>query len=389
MVGRDPAESHRVSTPLELLFDLCFVVAVGQAGAALHHELAQGEYPHALVSYVLVFFAIWWPWVNFTWFASAYDTDDVPYRLITFVQIAGVLVMAAGVSSAFTSLDFRVMVVGYVIMRIALVGQWVRCAIEDPASRGTALRFAAGITLVQVGWVLRIVIGPPAAIGFVAFGILGLLELVIPVFAERTGGRLTPWHPDHITERYGLFTIIVLGECVLAATTAAQAALSTGPASASLVAVAGGGIILVCALWWSYFKRPDGILEDASMRMAFAWGYGHYVIFASVAAIGAGLQLAVDSTHGATTLPPAGVALTVALPAAIYLVAAVLLHAGPAARGLLGPIGIGSAMLVLAAISATWIGVPAAVLAIGLIVAGLVAVNVATAQSATNDRVND
>jgi low temperature requirement protein LtrA len=106
MTERDPTEAHRAATPLELLFDLCFVVAVALGAAALHHELAQGRVTHGVVSYLLVFFAIWWPWVNFTWFASAYDTDDVLYRLVTFVQIAGLLVVAAGVPQAF-ELDFN------------------------------------------------------------------------------------------------------------------------------------------------------------------------------------------------------------------------------------------------------------------------------------------
>ena len=100
MAGRDPTDAHRASTPLELLFDLCFVVAVASAASALHHDLVEGLIWHGLVNYLVIFFAIWWPWMNFTWFASAYDNDDVPYRLITMVQIAGALTMAAGIPRA-------------------------------------------------------------------------------------------------------------------------------------------------------------------------------------------------------------------------------------------------------------------------------------------------
>jgi low temperature requirement protein LtrA len=82
-----------------------------------------------------VFFAIWWAWVNFTWFASAYDTDDVAYRLLTFVQIVGVLILAAGVPAAFVHGDFTVMTIGYVVMRVALVTQWLRAAHGDPSGR--------------------------------------------------------------------------------------------------------------------------------------------------------------------------------------------------------------------------------------------------------------
>ncbi len=83
MDGRDPREEHRASTPLELLFDLCFVVAVAQAAVQLAHGIEENHTGPAVVGFVAVFFAIWWAWMNFTWFASAYDTDDVPYRVLT------------------------------------------------------------------------------------------------------------------------------------------------------------------------------------------------------------------------------------------------------------------------------------------------------------------
>ena len=92
----------RAATPLELLFDLCFVVAVAQAADRLHHALVQGHIADGVVSQGSVYFAIWWAWMNFTWFAPAYDTDDVPYRLLTLLQIGGVL-MAAGWRTASTA----------------------------------------------------------------------------------------------------------------------------------------------------------------------------------------------------------------------------------------------------------------------------------------------
>ena len=121
MAGRDPGEAHRASTPLELFFDLTFVVAVSQAAAALHHGLVDGHAGRALAGFPLVFFAIWWAWMQFTWFASAYDTDDVPYRLAVLVQLSGALVLAAGVPRALDARDFGVCTLGYVMMRMAVV----------------------------------------------------------------------------------------------------------------------------------------------------------------------------------------------------------------------------------------------------------------------------
>jgi low temperature requirement protein LtrA len=373
MTGRDPAEAHRAATPLELLFDLCFVVAVAQAAAALHHDLAVGAVSHALFNYFFVFFAIWWPWVNFTWFASAYDTDDVLYRVLTFVQIAGVLIVAVGVPSAFEALDFRVMVVGYVIMRIALVGQWLRVAREDPDHRRTALRFAAAITVVQIGWVLRLALDGP--IGVVSIGVLGALELLIPVWAE-SAGRHTPWHPGHVTERYGLFTIIVIGECVLAAFTAAQAAFGAGGVTAPLLAIAVGGLLLVFGAWWLYFKDSVALPHGASLRTGILWSYGHYVVFASIAALGAGLQVAIESISDHGELTPTGTALTIALPLVIYLVAIGVLHGRSGALPVVASLGPPIVAILALAAFAGSMGVPVAVLVMGLVLASLIVTHI-------------
>jgi low temperature requirement protein LtrA len=379
MRGRDPDERHRVSTPLELLFDLCFVVAVGVTASAYHHDLAEGHVGHAIASYLLVFFTIWWPWVNFTWFASAFDTDDVPYRLLTFVQMVGILVVTAGVPAVFEALDFRVVVIGYVIMRSALVAQWLRCAVQDPAGRGVALRFAAGIATVQLLWIGRLAIDGP--LGIAGILVIGAGELLVPVWAERSG-RPTPWHPEHVAERYGLFTIIVLGECVLAASTAVGSALDADELTGGVVAIGLSGLSLVFALWWSYFKVGSGLDGRPSMRGAFAWGYGHYAVFAAVAALGAGLGVATDVVLGHAEIGPVGAAASVAVPIAIYLVAVTLLHAWPLSReGAIRVLATGVGLAV-AVLLADPLGLPASVALMAVLVAILLAVNLVAARPA-------
>lgn len=153
LVPRSPTEAHRAATPLELFLDLCFVVAVAQAAASLHHAIAEDHVRTALIGYPMLFFAIWWAWMGYTWFASAYDNDGVGIRLAVFVQIVGVRVIAAGIPRAFDEHDFGVIVLGYVIMRLALVSLWLWAAASDPIRRRTALRYAIGIVVVQLGWV--------------------------------------------------------------------------------------------------------------------------------------------------------------------------------------------------------------------------------------------
>jgi low temperature requirement protein LtrA len=323
MTGRDRDEEHRASTPLELLFDLCFVVAVAGAASSLHHGLTEGHFGHALLGYLTVFFAIWWAWMNFTWFASAYDTDDVAYRLLTFVQMTGALVLAAGVPRAFDRQDFAVVTVGYVIMRLAMLVQWLRVWREHRARRTTAEISVAGIAVVQALWVARLFVpGVPALLSFV---VLALLDAAVPVVAERRGGA-TPWHPGHIAERYGLFTIIVLGEVILATSTSLREGVVARGLSSGLVMLSVGALLLVFGMWWLYFKRSVEESLALSAGSVFVWGYGHYLIFGSVAAVGAGLGAMTDVATGVGHAGARAVGTALAIAVATYLLVLSSLH---------------------------------------------------------------
>jgi low temperature requirement protein LtrA len=366
MVARPTDEEHRSATVLELFFDLCFVVAVAQAAAALHDLIAEDHLGDGVVGYATVFFAIWWAWMNFTWFASAYDTDDVAYRLTTLVQIAGALILAAGVPDAMDGSDFAVITLGYVVMRLAMVTQWLRAAAADPPHRRSSLRFAAGIAVVQLGWVLRLAL--PEGLGMASFLVLAAAELAIPIWAERTAP--TSWHPGHIAERYGLFTLIVLGECVLASTVAIQTALDENAALADLATTAAGGLLTVFGMWWLYFgKEASEFLT--SLRAGIIWGYGHYLVFSSAAAVGAGLAVNVDYVTHHAAIGARGSAAAFTIPVALFLLAVWALQVRPhhLARwhGALAP---ATAVLVL---GATLSAEP--VLVTGLLVATMIGVS--------------
>ncbi len=375
MAPRDIDEQHRASTPLEFLFDLCFVVAVSQAADQLSDALSVGHFHTGIVGYLMVFFAIWWAWVNFTWFASAYDVDDLLYRLLTFVQIVGVLILAAGVDSAFVGGNFATITVGFVVMRVAMVAQWLRVASSDPAGRPSALRYAVGISILQVGWVARLFL--PQEAGLVGFYVLAVGEMLVPAWAERAqGGRGTTWHPGHISERYGLFTLIVLGECVAAATLAIHAASSSHGVSAGLVAVAAGAVLLVFSIWWWYFENPAEEGLRMSRSVAFVWGYGHYFVLGSVAALGAGLELAAAGSHGSTgrTAADTTAGLAVGVPVAVYLVVTVVLQdrLGRQPPGRTAIVTAAAALVVLVGGLAGGLGVGTATLVMGILVAALV-----------------
>jgi len=377
MVARPVDEEHRSATVLELFFDLCFVVAVAQAASALHHEVAADHVGDGVVGYAMVFFAIWWAWMNFTWFASAYDTDDVAYRLTTLVQIAGALILAAGVPDAMDGSDFAVITFGYVVMRLAMVTQWLRAAAADPPHRHSSLRFAAGIALVQLGWVLRLLL--PEGLGMASFLVLAAAELVVPILAERAAP--TTWHPHHIAERYGLFTLIVLGECVLASTLAIQSALAEDAALADLATTAAGGLLTVFGMWWLYFAKEASELLT-SLRAGIIWGYGHYLIFASAAAVGAGLAVNVDHLTHHAAIGPRGAAGAFTIPVALFLVAVWALHVRPHHLGRWHGALVPAAAVLVVASTLT----PEPVLVTGLVVAAMVAVTLVSLEPTTSRR---
>jgi low temperature requirement protein LtrA len=261
--------------------------------------------------------------VNYSWFASAYDTDDWVFRLATVVQMAGVIVVALGLEPLFASLDHggtvdnRVLVAGYVVMRIPLLFLWWQVSRHDPPRRRTARSYMISVAVTQAAWVVvaiaELTLGPTLAI----VSVLVAAELAGPWVAERKGK--TPWHPHHIAERYGLLVIITLGEVILG-TVASVNAVVHGEAGwsvdAALLLVAGVGLAFGC--WWAYFAVPWGEPLARRRERAFAFGYGHLFVYAALAAMGAGLHVAAIALEGKAEIGAVAIVLSAALPFAIY-----------------------------------------------------------------------
>lgn len=334
MRGRDPHERHRTTTPLELLFDLTFVVGFSQAADQLAKYLSHGDIATAVWGFLFVALSVCWAWINFSWFASAFDTDDWFQRVLTVVQMIGVIVVALGIPAVFTSIatgapfDFVIVAAGYVVMRSSLIAMWLRVAYQDAANRRVALRYAISNAVIQAGWLTLALVRPAdLVVVIVAVVILWIAELLDHPFStwnslgadRRWQG--TPWNASHISERYGLLVIITLGEGILGTVTAVTAVVSrvgwTG--EAILIAVAGTG--LTVGLWWTYFILPSAPVLARHRERKWAWGYGHIVVFAALAAVGAGLHLAAYAAEGESSIGTRGIVLAVVIPVAVFTLA--------------------------------------------------------------------
>jgi low temperature requirement protein LtrA len=323
MAGRDPYEVHRVATPLELLFDLTFVIGFGVTASEFAHALSENQVGPGLAGFAFATFAVCWAWINFTWFASAYDTDDWVYRLTTMLQMVGVIILSLGIAPMFRSIehgehvDNQVLVAGYIVMRIAMVFQWLRAARQDPARRSACLAYAVAITIGQLGWVAVLFVHTSVPVTFLLVVVLVGVEMSGPWIAERRHGG-TPWHAHHIAERYSLLVIIALGEGVVGTVASLNAVLGEQGWTVDAVLVAVAGIGLTFGMWWVYFVVPSALLHVHRER-SFRWGYGHIPLFGAIVATGAGLHAAAYFIEGHSKLGSVQTVLAVALPVAVYI----------------------------------------------------------------------
>ncbi|HMU35492.1 MAG: low temperature requirement protein A [Nocardioidaceae bacterium] len=332
MQGRDPQESGRVATPLELLYDLCFAVAFGIAGHQFAHLFSQHHYLAALTGFGFAVFAICWSWIQFSWFASAFDTDDWPYRITVMAQMVGVVIVALGLPVAFASieagasLNIKVTVMGYVVIRGAQLLNWLRVYLQDPQYRGLCIRYMSTLVISQVLWLL-LAFAPLtlAQTGWI-LPILMALEVTGPIIGEGRGDG-TPWHPHHITERFSLLFIITLGEGVIGTVASVSAANEGVSWTWQPVVLIVSGLLLVFGLWWIYFTFPWATIISLRPDVRFTFSYAHILVLGSIAATGAALQIAgatieEGSAHVSATLAAAAVAIAVG----VYLATVFILY---------------------------------------------------------------
>ena len=317
LAPRDNSEPHRAATPLELMFDLAFVVAIATAAAGLHHGIAEAHFGSALIGYFGAFFMIWLAWMNYTWFASAYDDDSIFFRVLSMVIMFGALALAAGIPAVFSGERIWLALLGFIIMRSGMVVFWLAAAKGDPERRVTARHYAIGIILMQIFWVILIVLVPPGSSLYLPLFLLGIIgELSVPAIAERK--QKTTWHREHIVERYGLLNIIVLGECFLAIVALIQLESGGTLPQSELLWIAVLCAAITFSMWGLYFTGAEHFHND-EFRHAMLWGYGHFLLFASGAATGAGFAVVKEVVTQHSDIDMRIASISVAIPIAVYI----------------------------------------------------------------------
>lgn len=210
------------------------------------------------------------------------------------LQMFGSLMIAANINQFFEQGLTWIGVTGYAIMRLASCSQWWRVYQQVKGHKRIAGRSIVGLLTLQSLWILWLFL--PSSVQTPALFIFILAELVMPFWAR--AAQSLNWHPHHIAERYGLLTIIVLGEGVLGVSNSIQYFLVNSASAASVIILLGSSLVaLVFSLWWLYFTIPFGTILDNVRRRydLFLFGYGHFFVFATLAALGSTLNLVTDA----------------------------------------------------------------------------------------------
>src|SRR5687768_5351180 len=225
-------------SPLELFFDLVFVLAITQCTQLMSEDPTWGGLGKGL----LVLGLLWWAWGGYSWITSVLDPEDDSVRIVIFTAMAAMLIVALAVPSAFGGLATE-FVVAYAVVRYAQLGLFMIASRDTPDLRHSVLTLAAsttlGVAILTAGMLLDG--GAQAAVWAVALA----LDMAGPYFFGSSGWRLVP---AHFAERHGLILIIALGESIVAIGLGVGGELSLGQGAAAVV-----GVGLAAAQWWLYF----------------------------------------------------------------------------------------------------------------------------------------
>jgi len=311
-------DEARRATWLELFFDLVFVAAVGQLANALSAQPTSGRF----FEFVGLFVPVWWAWSGFTFYANRFDTDDLPYRLLTLLAMFAVAVLATTVPGVFrgATVGFPL---AYVGVRVILLVLYLRARRHVPEARGLTTTFLFAFGLGALVWLVSL--AAPRPWSYVLWGGALAPELGAPLLAWRQLPR-APIDPRHLPERFGLLTLIVLGESVLAVVLGVEKVSWVGGSALS----ASAGFLVAASLWWIYFDFLDESAVSArGIRSGLTFVYMHFFVVTGLAALGAGVKMAILAGGGDHRYDDTAWVLSAGLAMTMFGLAAIELAAAP------------------------------------------------------------
>jgi low temperature requirement protein LtrA len=276
-------EGERHASWLELFFDLVFVVAITELSTQLVVDHSAGGFLRFAALFVPVYVA----WQGYMAYATRFDTDDLAFRVAYFAAMLAIAAMAVLIDDVARGEHSAGFAVAYVVLRSIMLALYWRAwkAVPEarPLIRFYGLGYATGVGI----WVASLAFPTPWR--YAVWVLAQIVELSLPPLSTQLHRRI-PTSPRHLPERWALFTLIVLGESVVAV------AIATADAKWSFASAfaAGLGFAAVAAVWWLYFDRQAGVVLRGSTMSVVVYSYAHVPLLIGLAAMSAGLRMLIE-----------------------------------------------------------------------------------------------
>jgi len=285
------AEDHRTATWLELFYDLAFVVAV----AVLGQRLGAAQELPGVFSYLGYFFLVWWLWASHTFYADRYDTDDLVYRLLATTQLVAVAIIAASLAPGVAA-SGTAFAVGYTMSRFALLLMYWRARRHVAETRALVSGYLVGFGLGAALWAISIFV--PDTARYTLWAVAIAVDLATPWLMRGEQAR-APLDTSHLPERFGLFTILILGESIAATVIG----LSGHEWSSASIFAGVMALVVATAVWWLYFDNVEGVVVRRTAAVARTWRptvwiYSHAGLAAGLGIMAIGLEHAITASGG-------------------------------------------------------------------------------------------
>lgn len=289
-----PEHEERKVTWLELFYDLVYVATVIQLGNLLSHHVSWLGF----LEFVALFIPIWWSWTGITFYMNRFVVDDIWHRVLIFLQIFAIATMGLSIQGAFAELSGQ-FALSYVIIRVLLILMYVRAWFGIESSRPVVQGFIQGFSISSVLWLVSAFV--PAPINYLLWALGMVVDLSTPFWPNtRKFLQLAPADLEHLAERYGIFTIIVLGESFIKIISQDGAVRLTWP----MFLFSCSGLIVTYGLWWLYFDDvADSKVDVTKTRSMFVWVYSHLPLAIGITAFGVAAKKLIFSDLTYTAKP--------------------------------------------------------------------------------------
>lgn len=287
-------EGNRHATWLELFFDLVFVLAIAELAHLLHHDLTWS----GIFSFAALFVPVWWLWIDFSYFADQFNVERGLYRTIMLSTMFGLIVMALTIPHALEPDGSAEFATAYAALRLIITFLYVQAWRSVPPARALTERYVISFAASLILWIFSIFV--PIPIRFWLWGLALLIEIGNGPITYLTVKDI-PAQNSHMDERFGLFSIIVLGEAIVAVASGVSET-SWGWQSALTGA---GGFAIAASFWWMYFERAEEsainqALQGSKLALlkSFIYGYSHVLAFMGIVMTSVGIQAAIETGTG-------------------------------------------------------------------------------------------